>query len=97
MSTRKNLRTGTLAEEGAPTRKHVTIPFNEIYDPGTYYNHDTGWIFRIPEEALALGHSPVMTVLCQDENYVTKISDDPWLPANKARQICSDMDFAVNF
>lgn len=97
MPTRKNLRSGAQMESNVPTGKHVTIPFNEIGEPGTYYNHDSGWIFRVPEEALALGHSPVLTVLANDENYVTKISDDPWLPAGKARQICSDMDFAVYF
>jgi hypothetical protein len=78
-------------------RKGATFPFNEITEPGSYYNHNTGWLCRVPDDILALGHSPLMNIVSYDENFVTKISDDPWIPVNKARQICSNMDFAVNF
>jgi hypothetical protein len=93
-------RTGSYSptSEGTmTTRSHMTIPFNEISEPGVYYSHDTGWLYRVPEDMLALGHSPLINVVSIDENFVTKISGDPWLPVNKARQICANMDFAVNF
>lgn len=78
-------------------RTNITVSFNEITDPGTYYNHNTGWLYRVPGESLSLGHSPTINCLSNDENLVTKISDDPFVPVNKARQICSNMDFLVNF
>lgn len=78
-------------------RKNVTLPFNEITDPGAYYNHSTGWLYRVPDDGLALGHSPLMNICCNDECYMTKISDDPWVPVSKAREICSNWDFSVNF
>lgn len=74
-----------------------TAPFNELTEPGAYYFHSTGWLVRIPDAALANGHSPVLSIDGDDECPVTKISDNPWIPINKARQICSDYDYMVNF
>jgi len=75
----------------------MTIPFNEIREPGTYYFHTTGWIFRVPPECLSPGHSPVLNIHGNDQCYVTKITDNPWIPVGKAREICSNWDFMVNF
>jgi hypothetical protein len=75
----------------------VTVPFNEITEPGAYYNHSTGWLYRVSNECLSPGHSPVMNICCYDECYMTKISDDPWIPVGKAREVCANWDFAVNF
>lgn len=98
MSSQKRISSRTVSQEGiAASRTYETVLFNEIRDPGTYYNHTTGWLWRIPGESLMAGHSPTMNVLSFEENFVTKISDDPYLPVNKARQICSNMDFLVNF
>lgn len=79
------------------TRKNVTVPFNNIADPGCYYGHETGWLYRIPNDILAMGHSPLVNIVSNEEHLVTKIAEDPWLPLNKAREICSNADFAVNF
>jgi len=84
-------------ERNKATSSNVTLPFGEITEPGTYYGRDTGWVYRVPEESLAMGHSPMITIVSKEEIYVTKISDDPWIPLNKARQICSNLDFDVNF
>lgn len=77
--------------------RNVTVSFNEISEPGAYYNHETGWLYRIPEDMLSLGHSPFMNIVSGHDNFVTKISSDPWIPLNKARQLCANRDFAVNF
>ncbi len=78
-------------------RKTITVSFNDISEPGTYYVHTTGWLYRIPPDMLAPGHSPFMNICGNDDCFVTKVSDDPWLPVGKAREICSNWDFAVNF
>jgi len=77
--------------------KHVTVPFNDISDPGAYYFHPTGALFRIPPDGVAPGHSPVMNICWAEECYCTKICDDPWVPLNKARELCANWDFSVNF
>ena len=85
------------AERSRATHSSVTLPFGEIMDQGTYYSRDTGWIYRVPEESLSPGHSPMISIVSKEDILVTKISDDPWIPVNKARQICSNLDFEVNF
>ena len=77
--------------------KWMTVPFNEITEPGAYYFHTTGALYRIPPECLAPGHSPMLNIYCDDQCLVTKISNDPWIPVSKAREICSNWDFFVNF
>ncbi len=80
-----------------PVSKKITVPFNELSEPGAYYCNHTGWLYRIPNDCLTLGHSPVMNICSLDKCLVTKVSEDPWVPVNKARTICCNWDFAVNF
>jgi hypothetical protein len=77
--------------------EQLTVPFNKIQEPGAYYYHKTGGLFRVPSEAVSQGHSPIMNFCSNEEPICTKISDDPWVPLNKARQICANSDFSVEF
>lgn len=95
--TTKRTAVPTSVREALGGEKHFTISFNQVEDPGVYYNHSTGWLYRIPDDGLSAGHSPLMNILSREENLVTKISSDPWIPINKAREICSNMDFFINF
>lgn len=97
MPTKRSTSSTTRTEMTGSSRAFSSVYFEGITEAGAYYNHDTGSLYRIPEEVLALGHSPMLNIVSNNENLVTKISDDPWVPLNKARQICSNMDFAVNF
>jgi hypothetical protein len=75
----------------------VTVEFENIKDSGSYYNHLTGWLVRMPDETLSLGHSPIMDIVSKNQSLFTRISEDPYVPLNKARRICADLDFDVNF
>jgi len=77
--------------------KFQRIPFGEIHDPGAYVNNYTGSLFRIPEEALVKGHSPVMEIVSLTGPIVTKVCDDPWVPISKARLLAADADIQINF
>jgi hypothetical protein len=79
------------------TYRQTRIPFGEIHESGTYVNIDTGSLFRIPEEALAKGRSPVMEIVSLTGPTVSKICDDPWVPISKARQLAADVDIQINF
>ncbi len=97
MSTKRTTSYTPQTERPQYTRRNVTVPFNEINEEGTYYFHPTGWLYRVPADSISLGHSPMMNICSLEECYVTKVSDDPWIPLNKAREICSNWDFSVNF
>jgi hypothetical protein len=72
-------------------------PWNDITEPGAYVFVDTGELARVPAEALAAGHSPVITFAARRPRMVARISRDPYIPLNKARQLAADADLPVNF
>ncbi|MCH7685460.1 MAG: hypothetical protein IH899_02055 [Planctomycetes bacterium] len=43
------------------------------------------------------GHSPLIEILGNEPMVVTWLSDDPYVPLNKARFIAADLDLDVRF
>lgn len=75
---------------------YVSCRFDEIEKPGVYVNQ-RGEMFRIPDEALAEGRSPLLAWETAEGNLVTRISEDVYTPISKCRQLAADSDMAVNF
>ena len=75
----------------------VTGPFDRINRPGCFVVNRTGELMRIPEDALQPGRSPAIDIVSRDPWLVTKISNDAYLPLNKARALAADMDLPVCF
>ena len=71
--------------------------FDQINEPGTYVCNWSGHLLRLPEDAVKAGRSPLLEFVGKEQLYVTKISDDPFIPLTKARMIASDLDQPVNF
>ncbi|MFQ5889017.1 MAG: hypothetical protein ACE5JR_03080 [Gemmatimonadota bacterium] len=83
-------------------RDHLTnrlpeMVFNEIESPGSYVTLETGTLFRVPPDALAVGHSPLISVTASGEVRVAKLSNDPAAPITKLRTIAADNDIWVDF
>ena len=57
----------------------------------------SGHLIRLPEDAVMPGRSPVLEIRAREPLYVTKISDDPFVPLTKARMVASDLDRLVDF
>ena len=79
----------------APTRH--CLPFAELDSPGTYIANETGELFRIPADALASERSPNIDIVSKTPTLLTKISNDPWVPISRARQIAADADLNISF
>ena len=79
------------------TQRNRRIPFEELQDSGAYVSNATGNLFRIPADALVGGRSPTIEIVCKQGTMMTKLSDDPWIPISKARQLAADSDLHVNF
>ncbi|MHC4697170.1 MAG: hypothetical protein ACYTFA_10540 [Planctomycetota bacterium] len=73
------------------------VEFSGISSPGAYIEDCNGNLLRVPEEALAQDHTPLMEIVSKTPCMVTRISDDPWLVISKARQLAADADLQVNF
>lgn len=78
---------------GAGTR----IPFDQINEPGCYVCEWSGHLMRVPPDGIQPGRSPLVNIVGRDLLYVTKISDNPFIPVTKARLFASNYDLAVNF
>ena len=74
----------------------LTLRFEEIQEPGVYVT-ERGAMFRIPPDALAPGHSPLISWESKDSVAVTRICEDPYTPTSKARQLAANADLKVNF
>ena len=102
-----------LAEEGEgqsmPTAKGETsspehrahrlqeMSWNEIDRPGCYLLVDSGELLRIPQDALAAGHSPLISVTSVEEMRVAKLTDNPADPISTLRTLAADNDYFVHF
>jgi hypothetical protein len=75
----------------------MRIPFGNLNEPGAYVNETTGHLYRIPDDALVNGRSPVLEILSTEPQMLCKISDDCWIQVSKARQLAADADLYVAF
>ena len=75
----------------------TTIPFESIQDPGCYICHWSGHLLRVPEDGVAAGRSPLINLIGNETLWVTKISDNPYIPVTKARMVASNLDCNVSF
>ena len=73
------------------------MSWNEIQRPGCYLILGSGNLARVPQDALAPGHSPLITVTSIAETRVAKLSDNPAEPISVLRSFAADNDYVVNF
>ena len=90
--------TGSRKNINEPTKGVLRqIPFSELTEPGTYFSNWSGHLIRVPVDGVKSGHSPLIEILGNEPMVVTWLSDDPYVPLNKARFIAADMDLDVRF
>ncbi len=75
----------------------TTIPWSNINEPGCYVCNWSGHLVRIPEDGVAPGRSPLINMVGPEELFVTKISDNPYIPVTKAKMLACNFDLNVNF
>ncbi len=73
------------------------VPFESIHDPGCYVCNWSGHLLRVPEDGVKAGRSPLLSISSYEPLFVTKISNNPYIPVSKARMLCADCDVMVNF
>ena len=73
------------------------VPFDSISEPGCYVCNWSGHLLRVPEDGVAPGRSPLIHINGREPLYVTKISDNPWIPLTKAKTLACNFDCHVNF
>ena len=75
----------------------VCVPFDCLQQPGAYVCNWSGHLVRVPEDGVTLGRSPMINIVGTEPLFVTKISDNPFVTATKARLMAANFDLPVNF
>ncbi|MBI2985097.1 MAG: hypothetical protein HYY50_05770 [Candidatus Kerfeldbacteria bacterium] len=76
----------------------TTIQYQDVGTPGAYVSK-SGLLFRIPEEALKQGHSPVLNFVSSnpDDTTLVLIEGNPNVAIGKARQLAANADIEPRF
>ena len=74
----------------------LTIDFTDIASPGVYVTQ-RGEMFRVPIDALAEGHSPILSWESMEGSLVTRITEEVYAPISRCRQLAANADLPVNF
>lgn len=91
------MKKGKTPEGNRRTRDLPECSFNEIEEPGAYILLGSGDLVRVPREALANGHSPLVSITSHGDTRVAKLADDPVAPIGALRRVAADCDLQVNF
>lgn len=93
----------TTATQGQPTMTDAaagcgtTIRFENIQEPGCYVCNWSGHLLRVPADGVSPGRSPLISLVGNTPLFVTKISDNPFIPVTKAKIVASNFDCNVCF
>ncbi len=87
----------TAKQFGTEGHAGTIVPFDQINEPGCYVCNWSGHLCRVPDDAIAPGRSPLLNIVGQDPLFVTKISDNPFIPVTKARLLAANCDLDVSF
>ena len=75
----------------------LEVPWADLETPGFYVSRETGNGYRVPSEALIKGASPVIEQVSARPTRLVKLSDNPFIPLIKARNLAANWDIEPNF
>ncbi len=82
--------TQTIPKYGAAAALGTKIPSENISDPGCYVCNWSGHLLRVPENGAAPCRSVLLSIVGSEPLFVTKISDDPYIPLTKAKLLAAE-------
>jgi hypothetical protein len=89
-------RESTYTDKRSNWRIGMNCRFSDINSPGFWVNNHTGQGYRITDESLRTGHSPVIGYVSNWDNF-TYVNSDPYAPIGRVRKDAADLDLPVNF
>ena len=76
---------------------HPEVSWEDLETPGFYISRTTGNGYRVPAEALIKGASPVIGQVSAQPSRLVKLSDNPFIPLIKARNLAANHNIEPNF
>lgn len=88
----------TATHPGAETTFNAgTVTDWENVSVGAFVDTTFGYLYRVPEDAVKVGRSPLIEIIGKQPLKLIQISTDPFIPINKARMVCASLDVAPAF
>jgi len=88
----KNVSLGPEARMALPE-----LSWEDVSEPGAYVEKGTGDLYRIPQEALIKGASPIIMKESHGASRLVQVSRDPFVTALEARHRCAQHNISPNF
>lgn len=73
------------------------ISWENLTEPGAYVEIGSGDLYRVPQEALLRGASPVIRKESVGANRLLQLSKDPFITTLEARMLCAEQNIKPNF
>lgn len=73
------------------------LPWENVDEPGTYVDVSTGELYRIPQEALLQGSSPLIRKESLKASRLVQISKNPFITTFQARMLACEHNVQPNF
>ena len=71
--------------------------WDDVREPGAYVDETTGDLYRMPQEALVAGASPIVIKESRSPGRLMLISRDPFVTTLQARLLCARHNIQPNF
>lgn len=73
------------------------VSWQDLSEPGAYVEVGSGDLYRIPQEALVKGASPLIRKESLGASSLLQVSKNPYVITLEARMICAEHNIAPNF
>lgn len=83
-------------EPQSRTRLSV-VSWEDLSEPGAYVETGTGDLYRVPQEALLKGASPLIRKESLGASTLVQVSKNPYVITMEARMVCAEHNIAPNF
>ena len=80
-----------------PQQFSTELSWENINEPGTYADVGTGELYRIPQEALIQGSSPVIRKESLRPARLVQLSKSPYITTFQARMLACEHNVQPNF
>jgi hypothetical protein len=71
--------------------------WEDLREPGAYVEEGSGNLFRVPQEALITGTSPITARVSNGASRLVRVNENPAVPLVKARMVAADHNIEPNF
>ena len=80
-------------------RQHTLqqVAWDEISEPGAYVEVTSGALYRVPQEGLLKGASPLIRKESATASPFVQVSKNPFVLTLEARMICAEHNIQPNF